>query len=32
MIRKGNYKNLYIVPLNATEEYFEVLAKDLSNL
>jgi hypothetical protein len=29
MIRKGNYKNLYIVPLNATDEYFEVLEDNL---
>jgi len=31
MIRKGNYKNLYIVPLNATEEYFTVLKQNLES-
>jgi len=29
MIRKGNYKNLYMMPLNATEEYFTILKQDL---
>jgi adenosylmethionine-8-amino-7-oxononanoate aminotransferase len=31
MIRKGNYKNLYIVPLNATDEYFTVLKQNLNS-
>ena len=31
MIRKGNFKNLYIVPLNATEEYFTVLKQNLES-
>jgi acetylornithine/N-succinyldiaminopimelate aminotransferase len=29
MIRKGNFKNLYMIPLNATDEYFTVLKQDL---
>jgi hypothetical protein len=26
---KGNFKNLYMIPLNATDEYFTVLKQDL---
>lgn len=29
MIRKGNFKNLYMMPLNANDEYFTVLKQDL---
>lgn len=29
MIRKGNFKNLYMMPLNATDEYFIVLKQNL---
>jgi len=29
MIRKGKYQMLYIIPMNATDEYFEVLKENL---
>jgi adenosylmethionine-8-amino-7-oxononanoate aminotransferase len=32
MVQKGEYKNLYQMPLNANKEYFKILANDLSNL
>lgn len=29
MVKKGSFKTLYIIPINATEEYFSVLADNL---
>lgn len=31
MIRKGNYQNLYMIPLNANDEYFKVLKQNLNS-
>lgn len=32
MVQKGDYKNLYQMPLNADKEYFTVLSNDLRNI
>ena len=31
MIRNGNYQNLYMIPLNADEEYFNILKQNLNS-
>jgi adenosylmethionine-8-amino-7-oxononanoate aminotransferase len=31
MIRKGNYQNIYMIPLNANDEYFKVLRQNLNS-